>query len=37
MVAFMSLMGWDMTKPALSSVKKSLHQWVLGGALCVSF
>ena len=28
---------WDMTKPALSSVKKSLHQWVLGGALCVSF
>ena len=37
MVAFMSLIGWDMTKPALSSVKKSLHQWVLGGALCVSF
>lgn len=28
---------WDMTKPAESSVKKNLHQWVLGGALCVSF
>lgn len=28
---------WDMTKPAHSSVKKNLHQWVLGGALCVSF
>ena len=37
MVAFMSVFGWDMTKPAISSVKKSLHQWVLGGALCVSF
>ena len=28
---------WDMTKPAHSSVKKNLHQWVRGGALCVSF
>ena len=28
---------WDMTKPTHSSVKKNLHQWVLGGALCVSF
>ena len=37
MVSFMSAFGWDMTKPAVSSVKKSLHQWVLGGALCVSF
>ncbi|MBQ3325262.1 MAG: phosphatase PAP2 family protein [Muribaculaceae bacterium] len=37
MVSFMALLDWDMTKPAVSSVKKSLHQWVLGGALCVSF
>ena len=28
---------WDMAKPVESSVKKNLHQWVLGGALCVSF
>ena len=37
LVAFMDVFGWDMTKPAVSSTKKSLHQWVLGGALCVSF
>lgn len=37
MVSFMALLDWDMTKPAHSSVKKNLHQWVLGGALCVSF
>ncbi len=37
MVSFMEILDWDMTKPAVSSVKKSLHQWVLGGALCVSF
>ncbi|MBP5561181.1 MAG: phosphatase PAP2 family protein [Muribaculaceae bacterium] len=37
MVEFMSLFDWDMTKPATSSVRKSLHQWVLGGALCISF
>jgi hypothetical protein len=37
MVEFMNIFGWDMTKPASSSVKKNLHQWVLGGALCVSF
>ena len=36
-VELMSIFDWDMTKPAVSSVKKSLHQWVLGGALCVSF
>ena len=36
-VSFMEVFGWDMTKPAVSSVKKNLHQWVLGGALCVSF
>ena len=33
----MYLKGWDMTKPVESSVHKSLHQWVLGGALSISF
>ena len=37
MVSLADIFGWDMTKPAVSSVKKSLHQWVLGGALCISF
>lgn len=37
LVELMDIFGWDMTKPVSSSVKKSLHQWVLGGALCVSF
>ena len=37
MIEFMNIFGWEMTKPASSSVKKNLHQWVLGGALCVSF
>ena len=37
MVSFMEFLDWDMTRPAVSSVKKSLHQWVLGAALCVSF
>ena len=37
MVSFMDILGWDMTRPAVSSAKKSLHQWVLGCALCVSF
>lgn len=37
MVTLMEIFGWDVTKPAVSSVKKSLHQWVLGGALCFSF
>ncbi len=37
MVSLTRNYGWDMTQPAVSSVKKSLHQWVLGGALCVSF
>ena len=32
-----SLLGYDTSKPATSSVRKSLHQWVLGAALCVSF
>ena len=29
--------GWDMSEPMTTSAKKHLHQWVLGGALCVSF
>ena len=37
MVTLMSIAGWEMTRPAVSSTKKSLHQWVLGGAFCVSF
>ena len=37
LVALMSLAEWDMTKPAVSTTKKSLHQWVLGGALCFHF
>lgn len=37
MVTFMQMLDWDITKPATSSMKKSLHQWVLGGALCFHF
>ena len=37
LVELMDIFGWDMTKPVSSSVKKSLHQWVLGGALCIHF
>ncbi|MBR5672873.1 MAG: phosphatase PAP2 family protein [Muribaculaceae bacterium] len=33
----MAIAGWDMSKPLTSSASKHLHQWVLGGALCVSF
>lgn len=29
--------GWDMSQPITSSADKHMHQWVLGGALCVSF
>lgn len=29
--------GWDPVQTFTSSTRKSLHQWVLGGALCVSF
>ena len=36
-VTFTQILGWDMTKPVTSSIKKGLNQWVLGGALCVSF
>jgi len=37
LIEVMGAIGWDMSKPLVSSVKKSLHQWVLGGALCISF
>lgn len=33
----MILAGWNITEPLTSSVKKHLHQWVLGGSLCISF
>lgn len=36
-VSLMQIYDWDMTKPAVSSTKKSLHQWVLGGALSIHF
>ena len=29
--------GFDVTRTYSTSVRKSLHQWTLGGALCVSF
>ena len=32
-----AILGWDMSEPMTSSTDKHLHQWVLGGALCVSF
>lgn len=37
MVDMMRIFNWDVTKPMESRVRKSLHQWVIGGALCVSF
>lgn len=37
LVDFMAIFDWDMKQPFVSSAQKSLHQWVLGGALCVSF
>ena len=30
-------LGWDPVQTFTSSVEKRLHQWVLGGALCISF
>ena len=36
-VELMKIFDWDVTEPAVSSAKKTLHQWVLGAALCVSF
>ena len=29
--------GLDLSKPYVSRMKKALHQWVLGAALCISF
>ena len=37
MVSLLQLFDYDFTKAMTSSVNKHLHQWVLGGALCVSF
>ncbi|MBO4871151.1 MAG: phosphatase PAP2 family protein [Muribaculaceae bacterium] len=37
MALLLQLADTDILQPASSSVRKSLHQWVLGGALCVSF
>lgn len=37
LVTLMQIAEWDMTKPAVSTTKKSLHQWVLGGAMCIHF
>ncbi len=37
LVLLMQLAEWDMTKPAVSTTKKKLHQWVLGGAFCIHF
>ena len=37
MVEFLKIFGWDLTQPVTSSAQKHLHQWVLGGALCLSF
>ena len=33
----MDLGGWDLANPLISSTQKHLHQWVIGGSLCVSF
>ncbi len=32
-----SVLNFDVNKPFTSATKKSLHQWVLGAALCVCF
>ena len=36
-VEFMKILDFDLSQPVVSSAKKTLHQWVLGAALCVSF
>ena len=35
--SFMEYIEWDPALPHISSTSKRLHQWVLGGALCISF
>ena len=37
MVERMKSVGFDITQTIISSAHKHLHQWVLGGALCISF
>ncbi len=37
MGAILEMYGMNLSKPYTSSTRKSLHQWVLGGAFCVSF
>ena len=34
---FIKYYGWDIAETLTSSIHKRLHQWVLGGALCISF
>ncbi len=34
---FIEMFGWNPVQTYTSSASKHLHQWVLGGALCVSF
>ncbi len=34
---FIKTFGWDIVQTYTSSARKHLNQWVLGGALCVSF
>ena len=34
---FIETLGWDIVQTYTSSARKNLNQWVLGGALCVSF
>jgi len=34
---FIETFGWNPVQTYTSSARKHLHQWVLGGALCVSF
>ncbi len=34
---FIETFGWNPVQTYMSSARKHLHQWVLGGALCVSF
>lgn len=37
MYSLLKAFDFDLSKPLTSSARKHLHQWVLGGALCVSF
>ncbi len=34
---YIKIFGWDFVQTYTSSARKHLNQWVLGGALCVSF